>query len=50
MIVFDHLSPANESYTGNYQYYGPDLSFDALRFENGIWELKENIDVRNRSK
>ena len=47
MIVFDHLSPANESYTGNYQYYGPDLSFDALRFENGIWELKENIDVRN---
>jgi hypothetical protein len=47
MIVFDHLAPPNSSYTGNFQYYGPDLSFDALKFENGMWELKENVDVRN---
>jgi len=47
MIVFDHLVPANSSYTGQYHYYGPDLSFDALRFENGIWEWVENVDVRN---
>jgi hypothetical protein len=50
MIVFDHLAPSNPSYAGNYQYYGPDLSFDGLKFENGIWELVENVDVRNNGK
>jgi hypothetical protein len=47
MVVFDHLAPLKPSYTGNYQYYGPDLSFDGLRFEKGVWELIENVDVRN---
>lgn len=47
MIVFDHLSPSKNSFTGNYQYYGPDFSYDGLRFENGIWELVEDVDVRN---
>lgn len=47
MIVFDHLSPINSSYKGNYQYYGPDLSYDALRFEKGVWETLEDVDVRN---
>lgn len=47
MIIFDHLSPSKPQYQGNFQYYGPDLSFDALRFENGFWELTEDVDVRN---
>jgi hypothetical protein len=47
MIVFDHLSPSKKSFTGNYQFYGPDFSYDGLRFENGIWELVEDVDVRN---
>jgi hypothetical protein len=47
MIVFDHLSPSKTSFTGNYQYYGPDFSYDGLRFENGIWEGEEDVDVRN---
>ena len=47
MIIFDHLAPPNSAYTGNYTYYGPDFSFDGLRFENGRWELVEKIDVRN---
>jgi hypothetical protein len=46
MIVFDHLSPAASSFAGNYQYYGPDLSYDGLRFDKGIWESVEDIDVR----
>jgi|WetSurSiteA1Bulk_404760.scaffolds.fasta_scaffold01623_4 hypothetical protein len=50
MIVFDHLSPSKPSYTGNYQFYGPDLSYDGLRFENGVWEIAEDIDVRNNNK
>jgi hypothetical protein len=50
MIVYDHLSPAQPSYAGNYQYYGPDLSFDGLRFDKGIWESVEDIDVRNSNQ
>jgi hypothetical protein len=50
MIVYDHLSPAKPSYEGNYQFYGPDLSFDGLRFDKGIWENVEDIDVRNSNQ
>jgi hypothetical protein len=50
MIVFDHLSPSRPSYSGNYQYYGPDLSFDGLRFEKGLWVTVENLDVRNSNE
>jgi hypothetical protein len=47
MIIFDHLAPPGSAYTGNYAYYGPDFSYDGLRFEGGRWELVEKIDVRN---
>lgn len=47
MIIFDHLSPSRPSYAGNYQHYGPDFSYDGLRFEKGIWESAEDVDVRN---
>ncbi len=43
MIVFDHLSPARPSLEGQFQFYGPDLSFDGLIFEEGIWKHKTNI-------
>ncbi|HLO59203.1 MAG TPA: hypothetical protein VK179_10700 [Bacteroidales bacterium] len=47
MIVFDHLASSSPSFQGNYQYYGPDLSFDGLSFDKGVWELRQNVDVRN---
>jgi hypothetical protein len=47
MIVFDHLAPSNPLYRDNYQYYGPDFSYDAFRFENGMWELVEDVNVKN---
>ncbi len=47
MIVFDHLIPTQQSQTGNYQFYVPDLSYDGLKFEKGFWVTKENLDVRN---
>lgn len=47
MIIFDHLAPPNSSYTGNFAYYGPDFSYDGLRFVKGRWELVEKVDVRN---
>ena len=47
MIMFDHLSPSRPSYTGNYEYYGPDFSYDGFRFEKDAWVLTEQIDMRN---
>ncbi len=46
MIVFDHLSPVKPRYTGHYEYYGADFSYDALLFENGKWKYQADIDVR----
>jgi hypothetical protein len=48
LIVFDHLSPFSPEYKDNFQYYGPDFSYDAYSLENGQWKLKQDIDVRNK--
>jgi hypothetical protein len=32
---------------GQYQFYGPDGSFDALVMRKGRWEVVEDIDARN---
>ncbi|MDR2010864.1 MAG: hypothetical protein LBQ22_10330 [Bacteroidales bacterium] len=45
MIVMDHLAPPEEKYRNLYQYYGPDLSYDALIFRNGKWILELDIDA-----
>ncbi len=47
IIVYDHLSPSRPSLTGKFQFYGPDMSYDGLKFEDGIWKVQENIDIRN---
>jgi hypothetical protein len=47
MIVYDHLSPEKPSMEGNYQFYGPDFTYDGLKFEKGIWVSYSNIDVTN---
>ncbi len=48
-IVFSHLSPeSDDPYLKNqYQFYGPDGSFDAFVKEKDKWKLVEDIDVRN---
>ena len=46
-IVFDHLVPLHPIYTGNYQFYGPDGSYDGLAFEDGVWVLRTDVDARN---
>lgn len=46
-IVFDHLSPFRPSLEGQYQYYGPDFSFDALRFKDGHWFHESDIEMKN---
>ncbi|HEX2935646.1 MAG TPA: hypothetical protein VHO72_09870 [Bacteroidales bacterium] len=43
MIVFDHLSPSESKYTGQYMYYGPDFSSDGLLFKNKMWNYQTDI-------
>jgi hypothetical protein len=47
-IVFDHLVPFSPSQKDDRQYYGPDYSYDAYNFEDGLWRLKINVDARNK--
>ena len=46
-IVFDHLSPSQPTLSGHYEFYGPDFSYDAFRFENNSWFYKAAIDIKN---
>lgn len=34
-IVLDHLAPSDERHEGQYEEYGPDMTYDAWRLENG---------------
>jgi hypothetical protein len=47
MIVFDHLSPQKPSLKDNYEFYGPDFTYDGLKFEKGIWVHYKDIDITN---
>ncbi len=47
MVTFDHLVPLHPIYNGNYEFYGPDGSFDGLEFSAGTWIFRKDIDVRN---
>jgi len=51
-IVFDHLSPSSPEFAGDFQYYGPDGSFDGFKFEGTEWVYVRDLDLRNprRSK
>ncbi|WDF57161.1 hypothetical protein [Mucilaginibacter sp. KACC 22063] len=47
IIVFDHLAPPDKKMDGLYQFYGPDLSYDAYKLQGGKWIFQENLDLRN---
>jgi len=47
MIVFDHLSPSEPKFKGLHQFYGPDFSYDGLKFEKGKWVYQIDLDVRD---
>jgi hypothetical protein len=46
-IVYDHLATADPRQKGMYEFYGPDLSYDGLKYKRRKWYLMENIDLRN---
>lgn len=47
-IVFDHLVPVDPAMKGNREFYAPDFSYDSYEFEKGVWNLKVDVDVRNK--
>jgi len=49
-IIFDHLSPYRPDFAGNYQFYGPDFTFDGFKFDKGYWIYVRNLDIRNPRK
>ena len=49
MIIMDHLAPEDSRFEGQYQFYGPDFSYDALSFKKGEWVLLRDVFAKNRS-
>lgn len=49
-IMFDHLSPETSVLEGFYQYYVPDMSYDAFEFQGNKWVLIEDVIGVNKDK
>ncbi len=49
MIVFDHLSPSQPKFKGLHQFYGPDFSYDGLKFVKGKFIYEMDLDVRDKN-
>ncbi len=50
LIVFDLLVPPSPLYKGQFQFYGPEGTYDGFYFKKGKWIYKANVDVRNEKK
>lgn len=46
-IVYDHLAPSDPAYKDQFQYYGPDGSYDTFKFKRGKWVYSTDFDIRN---
>jgi hypothetical protein len=46
-IVYDHLAAKDEFNDGQWQFYGPDFSYDALVLKRGKWNYTPDVDVKN---
>lgn len=45
-ITFDHLIPKSKGLEGIYEFYVPDMSFDAFEFRKDRWYFIQNVDAR----
>lgn len=43
LIVLDHLAVLGSQDTSNPMFHAPDMSYDALKFEDGMWFYQSNI-------
>ncbi|MEC8853509.1 MAG: hypothetical protein VYD33_03600 [Bacteroidota bacterium] len=46
-IVFDHLIPMRKDLDGLHEYYVPDGTYNALKYTNGKWILKNDVATNN---
>lgn len=46
-IVLDHLAPPEARYEGQYEQYGPDMSYDAWKVEHGKLVLISDVPLMN---
>ena len=46
-IVFDRLQPIHPVYENNYNYYVPSFIYDGYFFQDGVWVMHSDIDIRN---
>jgi hypothetical protein len=49
-VVFDHLIPQRPELADQYQYYVPDLSYDAFEFDKTNWVYQPDVDARNETE
>jgi hypothetical protein len=49
-IIFDHLSPETPTMEGFYEFYVPDMSYDALVLENNRWVMVEDVIGINKKQ
>lgn len=47
-IIFDHLAPREPRLEGQFQFYGPDMSFDALQLKKGKWNWQSDVEFKRR--
>jgi hypothetical protein len=47
LIIFDHLAPKESFMEGQYQFYGPDFSFDGFEYHKQKWKFVEDVDIKN---
>lgn len=46
MIVMDHLSVMGDQDTDNPMFFGPDMSYDGLKFEDDMWIYTPKIEYK----
>ena len=49
-IILDHLTPRSPEMEGNFQFYGPDGTFDAYELEKDTWKLKKGVSFQATEK
>ncbi len=47
MLVFDHLAPREKELEGQFQFYGPDMTYDAFQYKAGKWYFNSDVNIKN---
>jgi hypothetical protein len=46
-IIYDHLEPSYPQLEGQYQFYGPDFTYDSFKFDKGTWIMVKDVQPLN---